>query len=60
MHYNQMSNTKSCISATAVFLNHNQKMYCLIVIDMWSYRIRHNSVSRDKIRASLNVNMEIR
>jgi hypothetical protein len=51
----EMSNTKSCICATAVFLNHYLKMYYRSLIDMRSYKIRQSIVSRDKIRASPNL-----
>ena len=37
-----------------------QKIYCLSLIDIRSYSIRHGGVSRDKIHAILNVNVEIR
>ena len=47
------------MSNRAVFVNHYQEMYCLSLIDMRSYRIRHSDVSRDKIREILNVNVEI-
>jgi hypothetical protein len=48
------------MSSAAVFVNHYHEMYCLSLIDMRIYRIRHSGVSTDKIRAILNVDVEIR